>query len=356
MNKVKVGVIGGGLIAQTMHIPYLRELEDKYQIQAVCDLSEKLVNKVADYYNIPKRFTDYRKLLEENIDAVLILTYLHSDEAIAAAQAGKHILVEKPVATNVQEVDKMISAAKENKVTLMVAHMQRYDPGYEYASSIIKEMEDIKLIRLHTVIGPNDSFINDIYRIWRFDDIPEEEKQKYEQTLNEQIKEAIGEVPEHVRRAYRIMLGLSTHDMTILRGMFGNPKKVLNTEIWNGGTYYSTTLSYGDNKRCIFDTGLTKIKKVDKVLEVFSDDLVAKVEFTSPFLKNAPTYVHIWKMEGDIYFENKVLVSYDMSFKRELVHFHDCINTGEKARTDAYEAREDLVLFKNMVGNYLRAQ
>lgn len=359
---IKVGVIGCGLIAQSMHIPYLKELEDRYEIEAICDVSEKLVNKVGDYYNIKQRFTDYEELLNTNIEAVLVLTYLHSDESIAAALAGKHVFVEKPIAFSVPEVDRMIAAAEQNNVRLMVGHMQRYDPGYEYALRLVKNMTDIKLVRLHTLVGPNDAFVDNLYNIWRFDDVPQEKLHESREKKKERIEAAIGKVSRDLQEAYEFMVMLSSHDMTILRGMLGEPRKIRFADIWgkskwgNWGAntyYYAVAFDYGHNVRCLFDAGVMNISKVDRSLEIFSDDLVIKLSYTSPFLKNAPTYVNIWQMEDGAYSEKKVLVSYEMSFKRELIHFHECIVAGTHPRTDALEAKKDLMLFGKIIQKVL---
>ena len=98
MKKLRVAIIGSGHIAQWMHIPYLRELDDRYEIVATCDISKQLVERVADYFQIPGRYTDYRRMLDEvRPDACLIATVDHYDPALAAIEAGAHVLVEKPM-------------------------------------------------------------------------------------------------------------------------------------------------------------------------------------------------------------------------------------------------------------------
>ncbi len=89
-KRIRIGVVGCGTIAQIMHIPYLRELEDLYELKAVCDIPPKLVNKMGDFYNIKERYTDYRELLlKGEIDAVIVLTHInHSEIAIEAANKG----------------------------------------------------------------------------------------------------------------------------------------------------------------------------------------------------------------------------------------------------------------------------
>jgi predicted dehydrogenase len=126
---IKVGVIGCGEIAQWMHLPFLTELPD-FQVTAVCDISPKVVEYVGARFGVERRFTNVEELLAQgDVEAVAIATPIHSDPAIAAARAGKHVLVEKPMAFNLDEAKAMVEAAESAGVVLMVAYMKRYDPG-----------------------------------------------------------------------------------------------------------------------------------------------------------------------------------------------------------------------------------
>ena len=120
-ERLRIGVIGCGLIAQVMHLHYLRELADRFEIAALCDVSERLLRACADDYGVRQTFTRWQDLLAAPLDAVLILTSgSHAPIAIAAAEAGKHMLVEKPLCFSVAEGRAMIEAARRAGVTLMV--------------------------------------------------------------------------------------------------------------------------------------------------------------------------------------------------------------------------------------------
>src|SRR3974390_2661942 len=96
--RLRGGVIGCGLVAQVMHLHYLRELAEHYEIVALCDLSESLRAACARDYGVARQYADWRDLLGADLDAVLILTSgSHAPIAIAAAAAGKHMLIEKPM-------------------------------------------------------------------------------------------------------------------------------------------------------------------------------------------------------------------------------------------------------------------
>jgi len=144
MDKVKVGVIGCGTIAQKGHLPWYWE-NPKAEILAVCSSIEEEAKITAKRWGAKYWFTDYRELLEvEEIKAVSICTpvWLHKEIAVASARAGKHILCEKPMARTVEECNEMIEAAKRSQVNLMVGFTKRFSPGFQK----IKEIMDKGLI------------------------------------------------------------------------------------------------------------------------------------------------------------------------------------------------------------------
>jgi predicted dehydrogenase len=112
MARLRVGVIGCGTVAQIMWLPNLRELDEHFELAAICDLSPALLQSLGDYYGVERRFLDYRDLVAEQLDAVIVLTPgSHAPQAIAALEAGKHVIVEKPMCFTLHEADAMIAAA-----------------------------------------------------------------------------------------------------------------------------------------------------------------------------------------------------------------------------------------------------
>jgi len=136
-----VGIIGLGAIAQRSHIPNFQEARGA-KVIAVCDVNKQKAELVAHAWGIKKWYTDYRELLnDEEVDVVSICTphYLHEPMTIAACEAGKHVLCEKPLATTVEAGKKMIEAARRNNVKLGVAQFKKFLPAYEIAKDIIEE-------------------------------------------------------------------------------------------------------------------------------------------------------------------------------------------------------------------------
>ena len=115
-NRTRVGVVGCGLIAQVMHLPYLSELSDRFAIAALCDLSEPVARSCAERYGVARVHTAWQDLLSDDLDAVMILTSGdHAPIAIEAAKAGLHVFSEKPMALSSAGGAQMVEAARARR-------------------------------------------------------------------------------------------------------------------------------------------------------------------------------------------------------------------------------------------------
>jgi predicted dehydrogenase len=126
---MNVGVIGCGMIAKKAHLPAYLSLKN-VDIIAVSDIEEKKAKSCGKKFGAKKWFTDYHELLKEDLDLVSICTpiFTHAQITKDAAKAGIHVLVEKPMAANVQEADDMIDSCRQSGVKLCVMHNFRFVP------------------------------------------------------------------------------------------------------------------------------------------------------------------------------------------------------------------------------------
>ncbi|WP_405083521.1 Gfo/Idh/MocA family protein [Paenibacillus psychroresistens] len=138
---LKVGVIGCGAIAQRRHLPEYLQRND-VEIIAVCDFNLQRAQEVAKQFGAKYAFQTHEELLAcEEIEAVSVCApnNLHASISIEALNAGKHVLCEKPMATNLAEAKSMIEAAQINKVKLMIGHSQRFMAVHTKAKEIIEQ-------------------------------------------------------------------------------------------------------------------------------------------------------------------------------------------------------------------------
>lgn len=353
MSKpIKVGVIGCGGVAQMMHLPFLADHPDLFQLEAVCDVNPLALDAVATRYHVPHRFTDDASLLALPLDAVLVLSAdPHSPQVIAAAQQGKHILVEKPLAFNLREVDMVERAVREAGVQLMVAYMKRYDPAYVRAREILAGRTDLRHVEI-TVWHPDDAAYRTHYQLTPppalYDPVASAgglgiRDVATQGVLAELVDEALGrDAPLEQRMGFLMMITSIIHQVNAMRGILGEPEAVLATHIWHDACGIHTTFRFSAQLLATLTwVFLPGIRHYQETYRFLAPDLRLELEFPSPYLRHFPTALRIEGADGSHAWKKDVVVSFDEAFHAELRHFHHCVVTGERPRTGIEEARRD---------------
>jgi predicted dehydrogenase len=158
MNPIKVGLVGGGGIVDA-HIRGYREYADAIKVVAVADVVTETVQRRATELDAAP-YTDFRQMINEaDVDAVDICLphYLHAGAIVAAAEAGKHILCEKPLCLTVEQAELVQRAVSTAGVTLMCAHNQLYLPAVTKA----KQLLDDGVLGTVYEVRVTDCFYND---------------------------------------------------------------------------------------------------------------------------------------------------------------------------------------------------
>jgi UDP-N-acetyl-2-amino-2-deoxyglucuronate dehydrogenase len=145
-NKLRFAIVGAGVIS-SLHARAIKG-NPEAELVALSDVIEENAKKLAVEYGIPSIYTDYREMLQRSdVDVVCLCvpSGMHAEIAIAAAQAGKHILCEKPLDTTIEKMDAMIREAREAGVKLGVIYQRRVFPA---AIAARKAVQDNKLGKL----------------------------------------------------------------------------------------------------------------------------------------------------------------------------------------------------------------
>ena len=132
-ENLRVGLLGLGAIAQVVHLPVLHSLEG-VELAGVCDVDRSKASAIAGRFGNPRVYrTDEEVFTDPDLDAIVICTpnYLHHTQAIAALEAGKHVLVEKPLSIKADDVEQVLAVAERTGKTLMVAMNNRYRPDIQ---------------------------------------------------------------------------------------------------------------------------------------------------------------------------------------------------------------------------------
>lgn len=354
--RIKVGVVGCGAIAQIMHLPHLKQLGEFFELRAICDISNCLLNSIGQEYGIGinYRYNDYTAFLKSDIDAVFILTEgSHAPFVLKALKAEKHVFCEKPLCFTVKEAEEIEKILKHTDKIVMVGYMKRYDPGFKYALNLAKQIADPRYTQI-TVLHPEEKQYFDMHGVLRFDDIPESKKEARTEELDKILANAVGNIEKNLKYVYYdAMLSSMVHNINVIRAIFGEPIGVLSTQIWPINSCYptiTTVLDYGESHHLILTWSyLSKVRNYVEELSIYSDSERLKVKFSSPFLKNVPTIVSREYMENGRFITSNSEVSYSNAFIEELRVFYQCVTTNKNAPTDVLDAKADIQILQSIL-------
>jgi predicted dehydrogenase len=348
VEPLRVGVVGCGQIAQIMHLPFLTELP-QFQVTAVCDLSPTVVETIGERFGAPARFTHFTDLVNrEDLDAVAVLTMEHAEVAVAAAEAGKHLFIEKPLGFSLAEAERIISAVERAGVTAMVGYMKRYDPGYELGAARMQAMDDVRLIRVHD-FAADFRYHATLFTLVSRDDLSPALLAERRRAIQATLREALAPDHAHLADLFEMLLMLGSHDLTILRGAFGAPTGVCYSDAVSP-TQLLSVLEYGPGCRCVFEVGIgSEALWWDEQLTAYGRHEMVEITFPNPYLPYAPTVVTIRENEAGSPVRKVIPVSHQEAFRREWLHFFDCVREGRQPRTSLADARADIELAIEMI-------
>lgn len=349
-SRIRVGVVGCGLIAQVMHLPYLRELSDRFEIAAICDTSPNVLERVGNWYGVERRCSRWEDLIEEPLDAVMVLTPgSHAPAAVGAACAGLHVFVEKPMCFGLREGYDMVQAAEQAGVVLMVGYMKRYDPAFERLREKLPSLEDVRMVRVTTLESPLRPYVAH-YPLAAGGDVGQETLVRLQGDDDRRVDAELGDVDPELRRVYRwVLLDSLVHELNVLRGLLGEPDCLDVSHIWHDGLVVILTFQ---GVRCVVQwVDLPGIARYQQEFAFYAPDCRIAIQLPSPFLRSMPTELIL---EGGVpgtadSWRTSEVVSYDEAFKRELVDLHECIVHGREPRTPGIDGLRDVALCRSII-------
>jgi predicted dehydrogenase len=358
MVRVRVGVVGCGMIAQLVHLPYLTALSDRFDVVAVCDRLPDLARAVAGRFHVPNVYATVEDMLANTpeLDAVVVLNLDHTGPILAAVERGKHVFTEKPLGYTLAEIEEVIATAARTGSKVMVGYMKRYDGGVRRGLEEIAQITRPVMARIHLVVGPEygNWIIPELAGIVRSQDpgrgVPD--------TRRGRVGAEFGAAPQEIIEAYMDMFGVWSHDIDLYRAAFPAMPTSIKAHCSPDGTTLTASLQYADGFQCVFAGASTSVHRFEESLTVWGADRTVMLDVSNPFLQNAPATVRIWRDEpaagpGQVRGatrEEVITGSYEEAFKAQLVHFHQCVTSPElQPLTDARESLLDTRLMIDIV-------
>ena len=335
MAKLKAAVIGTGGISNEHIMAYQKN--ENVELYAFCDINEKQLNSMAEKYGVPKErcFLDKDEMLKAlpEIDIVSVCTWnsAHAECTIAALNAGKNVLCEKPMAMNTKEAEKMLEAAKKNNKLLQIGFVRRYGNDADVMKDFI-----------------NAGYFGDIYYA--------------KATYLRRNGNPGGWFGDKSRSGGGPLIDLGVHVIDLVRYLCGNPKpvsvygatfqKLFNRPEIKGGKGY-TSVSAGNKDICDvedlasamirFDNGL--VLSVEASFSLNIKEPKGDIEFfgTKAGAKLSPEVEIFTDEQGylvNVSFDKDTSLSFDGLFAGEINHFVDCSLNNVPCRAPAEDGVE----------------
>jgi len=293
-KQLRAGVIGVGAMGKN-HARLYSELKG-VELIGVADVNQALAASIAQTYGC-KPYADYHDLLDRNLDAISIVvpTTLHKKVALDAITKRINVLVEKPIADTVENADEIIKVARQNKVKLMVGHVERFNP----AIIKLKELIDNRL--LGNVVSISAKRVG---------------------LYNPRIKD-VG-----------IIIDLGTHDIDIMSYLYGERIKevyaLAGSVVHSHEDHAIITLNFDNGSSGVIDTNWLTPHKV-RNLTVIGSKGIAEVNYIEETLR---IFDQEWIRDAKIEREEPL--------KLELMHFIDCVQNDREPLVSGEEGKHAL--------------
>lgn len=355
MRPLRMGLVGAGLVGQAEHAFYLWQERERFALVALADASAAVRASLGARYGIRHLHPDIGGLLTCELDAVVIAAPdpFHPTLAVAALDAGLHVMCEKPLALTVAGCDQIAAARDRSGRVVQVAYMKRYDPAYRRALELLPErVEDVKLISVEVNDPDHEPFVAHLPMAWP-DDLPPALRDQSRTLAAAQLREAAGRpLDEAEARALGVgFLSAMVHDVAVVHGILAHLGSELPLEAEHGALFdqgRGVQLGFGlpgGGRVTITHLNLPGVPDYTERVTVYCIDRIIKLTFPSPYLRHHPTRLTVRRGGDDHALEVRDLrTSYGEAFCEELRAFHAAVIGLAPVQTTIEQARRDVEL------------
>lgn len=346
-EKLNIGIIGAGKVAQIAQIPAFERLPDVY-ISAVADLNKSVANAIAQRHHIPHAYDSHEALLEdENLDAVVTVLPRPSTGPVSldCLKSGKHILTEKPMCGSVAQAQVLNQAAAKANRRHIVGYMKRFDAGVEWAKAAMdrlvveKTLGEILFVRLHCYQG--DDAINSHNPLTA----PPLTGGTQEWSMAPAWLKDEWHIPYHV------YLNRYCHDINLLHHLLPSPLSV--KQFRYTALFSQIALLDMDGVTVSVETGFNRFHGWDEVLEIYFEKGRLILKLPPPFLPFTSAQVELVSAEGPSgspTVEHPVIPP-SWAFYRQAEAFVESIRFDSPSPNDAISALQDLAIIEELWKN-----
>lgn len=361
MARIRVGVVGLGLITQGVHLPNLETLRADFEVTHVCDASPTLMDAVAA--RLPgdvTASTDWTAVVSDPcVDAVMILTPgSHGETAAAALRAGKHVFAEKPLAHAQAEIAELITLARERHLILQVGTMKAHDDIIGPTREAIGRIGTVRVVRV-TVLHPTDEcqfeHVN-LIPAASPDPAVVQAGCSYTEARND---DAMGDSALGVRLLYSdVLLGSVVHEMALLRALglglpqtwdfvsvdppigeerASEPPRIMAIGQLPGGAQLQLSWNW-----------VPDYPEYDEEVKVIGSAGRVTLAMPGPYLAHHRAHLTVEAMSEGVRHRDTISSGFTTAFVRELEAFAASIRDGAPVACDGQGALDDVICLQRL--------
>ncbi len=356
-NRVRIGVVGAGLIGQVEHIPNLKRLGKLYEIVGIADASAEMRRELEGRGF--RTFAGYEELLDAGIDAILIAApdQYHAEITLAALAHGKHVFCEKPLCLSSAQAAEIAAARDKARKVVQVGYMKRFDPSYEMLLSLLPgDASQLRMISVEVQDPDSWPFNQHQGDFVKTGDIAPDVIAEGKRRRDEQVGRAVGAPlkPAEMWGYTNSYCSSHIHDINVVHGVLDALKvetgKVIGAAFFAGGDggHGSVWLEGCDAIWQMTHLFVHKVADYRERVTFYFNDCVYELTFPSPYLNHFPTRLTVSRSNGNSWQMTEHRASYEESFIRELIGFWKSIVEGAPVRNTIEAAAKDLRLVEQL--------
>jgi predicted dehydrogenase len=260
------------------------------------------------------------------------------------------VLIEKPMCMTLEEADQLEGRAAASGSIVQVGYMRRYAAAFlEAAAIIVPQRDRIRFARFNDIIGNNSAIVDSTARVVRDAELPVAAREHLRERETAGLLAMHGSAAAPFPNVFSMLLGLGSHDLSAMRELLGMPQGILYAAERSDGRYLSAAFDYG-HFVAEFAAGVDNLPRYETYIEIFTDDQVIRVDYDTPYVLNVPARLTIAASAAPAGVAKQVsFPTRQDSFENEWLAFHDSICSEQQPKTSIRDARNDLLIVRDVM-------
>ena len=352
-QRLRIGVIGGGLVAQVEHIPNLKLRREHFDLRCVSDPSATVRAALAERFDVAT-FADAGEVIAQPLDAVLIAAPdpWHAELCVATIEAGLHVFCEKPICYGPAELDRIRAARDRASVVVQVGYMKRFDPSYRAAIELVQGRAGALRYVSVDVHDPDAWPFVAHHRVVAASDVAEELRAATRDRQRAQVIAALGFEPDAT--LFRGFTGAYcsslVHDVNAVHGLLDaigiSVGDVAGAAVFADGKGGQGTVRLGGGQALwtMAHVETPDLASYRERISLYFENEVVELVFPSPYLNHQPTRLLHSASREHCLETREIRAGFAEPFQVELEAFRDTIQAGAAPVNTLEEAGRDQAL------------